>query len=128
MGCVIQPEVPLCPALSKPEQSDRSLLIRKTNNGLRSTRRTFFWCARRFLGDNYKDNAETTLWLGAFQSSTGRYVSRRQRYGSSTTNPGRGALIAIDSMSWSTVLCWVTLPGAPRAWPNGQCRYKKRGA
>ena len=39
-----------------------------------------------------------------------------------------GALIAIESISWSTVLCWATLPGSPRACPNGQRRYKKRGA
>ena len=66
--------------------------------------------------------------LGLFQSCTGGYAVRRQRYGSSTTNPGLGAPVAIDSMSWSTVLCWATLPGSPRAWPKGQCRYKKRGA
>ncbi len=44
------------------------------------------------------------------------------------TDPGRGALTAIDSMSWSTVRCCAILPGSPRAWPKGQCRYKKRGA
>ncbi len=44
------------------------------------------------------------------------------------TNPGPGAPVAIDSMSWSTVRCWATLPGSPRAWPNGQRRYKNRGA
>jgi len=54
---------------------------------------------------SYKDKADTTASLGVFQSPTGGYVSRRQRYGSSTTNPGRGALVAIESMSWSTVLC-----------------------
>ena len=44
------------------------------------------------------------------------------------TNPGRGALVAIESMSWRTVRCWATLPGSPSAWPKGQRRYKKRGA
>jgi len=44
------------------------------------------------------------------------------------TNPGRGALMAMESMSWSTVRCWATWPGSPRAWPKGQCRYKNRGA
>ena len=32
----------------------------------------------------YNDKAETRAWLGLFQSPTGGYVSRRQRYGSST--------------------------------------------
>jgi hypothetical protein len=73
-----------------------------------------------------KDEARASLGLP--QSAIGRYVSRRQRYGRSTTNPGRGAPVAIASMSCSTVLCWATLPGSPRAWPNGQCKYKKRGA
>jgi hypothetical protein len=31
-------------------------------------------------------------------------------------------------MSYNTVLCCETFPGSPRAWPKGQCRYKKRGA
>jgi hypothetical protein len=72
--------------------------------------------------------AEMRALLGNFQSVTGAYFSRRQRYGRSTTDPGRGALAAIESMSCSTVLCCATLPGSPRAWPKGQCRYKKRGA
>ena len=44
------------------------------------------------------------------------------------TNPGRGAVVAIESMSWSTVRCWATFPGSPRAWPKGQCTYRNRGA
>src|SRR5882762_998885 len=75
-----------------------------------------------------KDKAKTKDLLGVFQSPTGGYVLRRHLYGSSTTNPGRGARTAIESMSWSTVLCCATLPGSPSAWPKGQCRYKKRGA
>jgi hypothetical protein len=75
-----------------------------------------------------KDRAETKASLGTFQSPTGEYVSRRQRYGRSTTKPGLGALTAIESMSCNTVLCCAILPGSPRAWPKGQRKYKNRGA
>src|SRR5512142_1882680 len=66
--------------------------------------------------------------LGVLQSVIGSYFSRRQRYGSSTTIPGRGAYIAIENMSRNTVLCCRTFPGSPKACPNGQCRYKNLGA
>lgn len=51
------------------------------------------------------DKAESKAVPGVLQSAIGGYTARRQRYGNSTINPGRGALVASVSMSWSTVLC-----------------------
>jgi hypothetical protein len=55
------------------------------------------------------------------------YCSFPHLYGRSIISPGVEIEYKASKAAINTVLCWATLKGSPRGWPNGHGRNTVRG-